>query len=257
LADWHDLERELDAWQGRQRPLTLWWRDDDAAAPSPALDRLLALAERAGAPLALAVIPAAADEALARRLEGLSRVAVLQHGYAHLNHAPPDERKCELGPERPATAVLDELAAGRARLKALFGGRQLDVLVPPWNRIDDALVGKLAAAGFRGLSTLGPRGPGPAPSGLRQVNVHVDLIDWRGGRGFVGLGAALDQVLGHLAARREGAVAGGGDGDEPTGLMTHHLVHDEGCWDFLDQFLVRAQARPWLRWLAAAELFGP
>ncbi len=82
---------------------------------------------------------------------------------------------------------------------------------------------------------------------MRHVDVHVDLVDWRGGRGFVGLSAALDQVLGHLAVRRGGSA----DGDEPTGLMTHHLVHDAGCWDFVAEFLARTRARASACWLTA------
>ncbi|MEE8247087.1 MAG: polysaccharide deacetylase family protein [Alphaproteobacteria bacterium] len=252
MADWHDLERELDAWQGLDRAPTFWWRDDDAVSATSALERLLALARENGAPLALAVIPAAAEQSLVRRLDGARQVAVLQHGYAHLNHAPPERRKCELGPDRPAATVLDELSAGRERLRALFGGRALAVLVPPWNRIDGAVARSLADAGFRGLSALGPRPERWGAPGLRQVDVHVDLVDWRGGRGFVGLSAALDQVLGHLAARRGGRAEGE---DEPTGLMTHHLVHDAGCWDFVAELLARTRARPAARWLAAEELF--
>ncbi len=251
MADWHDLERELDAWQATDHVATFWWRDDDAVSATPALERLLALAQEAAAPLALAVIPAAAEPSLVRRLDGASQVAVLQHGYAHLNHAPPERRKCELGPERPTATVLDELSAGGKRMRALFGGRALAVLVPPWNRIDGAVARSLPGAGFRGLSTLGPRPERWGAPGLRQVDVHVDLVDWRGGRGFVGLSAALDQVLGHLAARRGGSA----DGDEPTGLMTHHLVHDAGCWDFVAEFLARTRARPSARWLTAGELF--
>src|SRR5216684_8019215 len=65
-ADWLDLERELDAWRAAGRSATLWWRDDDAVRPTPALDRLLAIA--AGVPLALAVIPGPTGAPLAERL---------------------------------------------------------------------------------------------------------------------------------------------------------------------------------------------
>ena len=39
------------------RPVQFWWRDDDASAPSPALERAVGLSRKYGIPLALAVIP--------------------------------------------------------------------------------------------------------------------------------------------------------------------------------------------------------
>ncbi|HEX2018023.1 MAG TPA: hypothetical protein VGO17_03705, partial [Aurantimonas sp.] len=52
-----ELLAELDGWAGAGRRLDVWWRDDDAARPSPALDRLTAAAADRSLPLALAVIP--------------------------------------------------------------------------------------------------------------------------------------------------------------------------------------------------------
>lgn len=247
MSAWDDLAAELDRWA---EPPVLWWRDDDAVAPSPALDRLLTCADAAGAPPALAVIPALAEEGLAARLDRGPGVDVLQHGYAHRNHAPPERKKIELG-ARPTAEVMDELAAGRARLDALFGGQALPVLVPPWNRIEDEVAAALAAAGYRGLSTKGARGA-PRP-GLVEVNVHADLIDWRGTRGFAGEEAVLGQLAGHLAARREGRA----DPGEPTGLMTHHRDHDAGCWDFLEALAGFLARRGGVRWLRAADIFAP
>ena len=66
MTGWDSLQAELDLWRARNRQATIWWRDDDAVRPGPALDRLLDLASRHDAPLALAVIPAAAETALAR-----------------------------------------------------------------------------------------------------------------------------------------------------------------------------------------------
>ena len=88
---------------------------------------------------------------------------------------------------------------------------------------------------------------------MRQTNVHVDIIDWQGTRGFVGSVAALEQVVRHLRRRRTGEV----DADEPTGLMTHHGFHDEGCWRFIDEFLRRTRAHPVVRWLDAKDAFWP
>jgi hypothetical protein len=111
---WAALDRELDAWGAAGRTATLWWRDDDAVAPSPELDRLLALAATCGAPLALAVIPAAAEDALAARLEGqAAEIAVLQHGCAHRNLAAAGGKKCELVDPAARPGLPAELRQGR------------------------------------------------------------------------------------------------------------------------------------------------
>ena len=58
---WRDLTWELDAWATAGQTATLWWRDDDATRPTPALARLRQLAQDNGIPVALAVVPAGAQ----------------------------------------------------------------------------------------------------------------------------------------------------------------------------------------------------
>ncbi len=252
MSGWRALERELDAWGAAGRVASLWWRDDDAVDATPALDRLLDLAGAHETPLALAVIPAQATAALTRRLGDAADVGVLQHGYAHANHAPAAEKKCELGPHRPLDDILDELRVGAARLADLFGASSRAVLVPPWNRMAPDLAGGLPDQGFGGVSLFGPRAAAEAAPGLVQVNVHADIIDWPGTRKFIGLDGAVAQIVEHLASRRSGTA----DAAEPTGLMTHHLAHDDACWDFLAEFLDRTGRHDAARWLAADEVFA-
>ena len=79
-SSWRDFSEELNSWGAEGRIATLWWRDDDAAAPCRELDGLLRAAE--GVPVALAVIPALAGSALAAWLEECAPepIRVLQHG---------------------------------------------------------------------------------------------------------------------------------------------------------------------------------
>ncbi|MDX1434056.1 MAG: polysaccharide deacetylase family protein [Gammaproteobacteria bacterium] len=244
---WTALERELDAWGRAGRAATLWWRDDDASAPSPALGRLLDLAARHDKSLAVAVVPARAVPALGELLASVPGHRVLQHGYAHANHAPPGERAVELGGTRERAALLADLAAGYARLGELFAAQLLPVMVPPWNRLSATLLEPLAALGYRTLSAFAARAEPESAPGLRQINCHVDIIDWRGSRGFRGEARVLEQLCAHLRARRLGEA----DAEEPTGLLTHHLDHDDACWDFLDRLLARTHAHPAARWLDA------
>src|SRR5512147_2004862 len=211
MADWDDLTRELDAWHHCGTSATFWWRDDDAARVTPALERLFALSEAAQTPVALAVIPRDADDGLRDRLARQPLASVLQHGWSHVNHAP-DGRLEEFGPHRPLPVMLDELALGWQRIAGF--AQSFPVFVAPWNRMDPHVLSYLGAAGLRAVSTLGPRGAPEACAGVQQTNVHVDILDWQGTRGFVGSFAALEQVVTHLRQRRMGEV----DADEPTGL---------------------------------------
>lgn len=249
-AAWRALEAELDRWQEAGLVATLWWRDDDAVAPSAELERLLALGGGA-IPIALAVIPAGAESALAQRIAGERRIAVLQHGYAHTNHRPQGARACEFGGDRPRDEETGALACGTDRLRSLFGEGFVAALVPPWNRIDASLVPYLAGLGFTGLSGFGPRDTALRDR-LVQVNTHVDPIAWRRDRSFIGESAAIARLVGHLADRRQGRA----DRAEPTGLLTHHRVHPEELWLFLERLATVLTRHPSVRWEDAADLFA-
>lgn len=123
MTSWQALSDEVARWRDAGRTADLWWRDDDAADVDPALDRLLAIHRDTAAPLALAVVPARATAALAQRLAGEPGVDVLQHGYAHMNHAAPPDKKIELGLQRPAMIVLGELGTGWMALERLFAAQ--------------------------------------------------------------------------------------------------------------------------------------
>lgn len=248
MSTWQALGEEAARWQEAGRTAQLWWRDDDAANSGPAMDRLLELHRATRVPLALAVVPAHATPALADRLAAETGVDLLQHGYAHLNHASPGEKKAELGPHRPAMVVLGELGTGWLALERLFGDRALGVMVPPWNRIAPALVPTLPEIGFSGLSTFGPRKRVRPVRGLLQVNTHADLIDWKNGGGFAGERVVLGALVAALAHARTVTA-------EPVGLLSHHLAMDGGAWDFLRSVLEKASTLPGIRLRPAHELF--
>ena len=230
---WQALAGELDLWR---EPAEFWWRDDDAEAWTPALERLVGALE--GVPLALAVVPAGA----APDLPG----AILQHGWRHRNHAGPEEKKAEFGPHRSPEAMLAELETGRKRLQSLYGRRFLPVLAPPWNRVDPALAARLPAAGWRGLSVFRPR---RSPF---ETNAHIDPVAWRTHRGFRGEAEVLGDIAAHLCARRSGTA----DRDEPTGILSHHLVADEASLAFFRTLARFVAAHPRARWRDPATLWS-
>ncbi|MBK8159534.1 MAG: polysaccharide deacetylase family protein [Rhodospirillaceae bacterium] len=247
-ADWSDLAREIDLWTAAGRTPTLWWRDDDAVAATPALADLRKVAR---VPLALAVIPAAPDRPLQQSLADFlgtwPAAVVLQHGVTHQSHALPGAKNSEFPASRDLAARLSGLESGMSRLQNMLGAQFIPVLTPPWNRIADDLLPHLAGLGYRGISRFGepPWRPGAPLAPLIEVNTEVDVIDWRGSRGFVGEGAALGRLVGHLAARRLKVA----EPDLPTGILTHHLVHDTATWRFLENL------QDWLAKRGAAHLF--
>ncbi|PSC04624.1 glycosyl transferase family 28 [Alsobacter soli] len=248
---WDRLDRALARLHAAGLRLDVWWRDDDCVAPSPALDRLLALSARHSAPVALATIPATVEPALAPILARHRLACVLQHGYAHANHAPPEAKKQELG-YAPTALVVAELEFGRERLEALFGERFLPILVPPWNRIAPDVTRELQRIGVRGLSTFKRRESAWAAPGVYVANTHLDPIDWRGSRGLADVAGLVCSLAAHAADLAEGRA----DPEEAYGLLTHHLVHDGWIWRFLEDLLGRLAVSPAARFVSAREAFG-
>ena len=245
-ADWPDLAAEFDRCGEAGRVALLWWRDDDAIGSTPELAQLLRIA--GPAPVALAVIPALAQPDLAEVLCGRPGVAVLQHGWRHANRTEYG-KKSEYPAGRPAAAVAAELAAGNARVRKLFGSRAQPVFVPPWNRFASELLPLLPVAGITGFSTMVAQRPQSLPPGLAPFDVHVDVVDWRGDRGFIGTAAALRTLLGWLRAQRLGAAE-----PAPIGILTHHLVMDGAAAAFLDCLGAAVADHAAARWANIAEL---
>jgi hypothetical protein len=244
--NWRALEEELARWRDAGRTADFWWRDDDATKANPALARLLRLSKASGVPVALAVVPLDAAPELFAGLDA----RVLLHGTDHCNRAAPGEKKTEFAAAEPADAALERLRSAYQHLARLAGPALLPVLAPPWNRFKRELIAQLPRCELRGLSGYGARAAAEPVPGVTEVNTHVDLIDWRGTRGFVGEEPALRAALRHLAARRTGRA----DAAEPTGVLTHHALHDEATWSFLERVCERTR-RAGARWHEAGALF--
>ncbi len=249
---WGALRHELDRWAEAGRDATFWWRDDDATSRTGALDRLLDLRRELDVPLALAIVPRAMDASLPETLSDCTdAVTALQHGYAHQNHAGGGEKSIEMAATRPTEHVLAELAQGLQNLQALPA--HMPVLVPPWNRIAPHLIPLLPEIGLTGLSTFGARQRRqPTPASV-AANTHIDPIVWRYRRAFVGASRSLGTAIDHLRRRRQGD----DDRDEPTGLLTHHLVMDEDTWAFAREFVRQTQSHGAGRWLSPQAIFAP
>lgn len=251
MTVWDRFAAELDAWAAAGLVAEFWWRDDDAIDVTPTLERLLALRTDLDLPLALAVIPAPARPALSAALRGQPGIDILQHGYAHISHRPAGAKKAELGADRDLWDIARDLSDGRGRMLDLFEDDWLSVMVPPWNRIDPAVTALLPGLGFHGVTTFKARVADDKKANLITVNTHVDIIDWLGTRGFAGDDAVLSAAIDHLCAKRTGSA----DPAEATGILTHHLVHDDACWRFVEKFGHFTARNPAVVWRSASDLF--
>jgi hypothetical protein len=198
-------------------PVACFFRDDDVGWRGDRLRDLLDLFAELALPLDLAVIPAdldppAAQELLDRIERSDGRLGVHQHGYAHANHEPSGERKCEFGPARSRADQLRDIAAGRERLDALLGAAVEPIFTPPWNRCTATTGSCLLELGFELLSREARAAPLDTP-GLRELPVSVDWLKRRHGERLP------PEAIAALAAA---AVERGG----PVGVMLHHAEMD-------------------------------
>ncbi|MGZ3402436.1 MAG: polysaccharide deacetylase [Phenylobacterium sp.] len=241
------LSLELARWRRAGRTARLWWRDDDAAGGSAALDRLLQASRASGAPLTLAAVPAGDMTGLAARVARTTLVSVVQHGVDHQNR-----RSGPAAGEFPHDWPRDELQVALPRGWSLLQAvpRAEPVFVPPWNDIHPELEAALDACSYAGWSVNGDVAGGRGrPDALPRVDAHIDLMRWRGGARFRGRARFLKTLANEMARRRRA-----GQWTAPIGLLTHHLAHDEAAWSFLERFLAWTSRRGEFAWTALPAL---
>ncbi len=219
------LNHELAYWRRAWRVPVLWWRDDDAREPTWQLDKLLEV--RGELPITLAVIPDVDLHPLANRLTGVEGVTIAQHGVDHQNRLPEGGPRSEFTADTPQGSINAAVTAGRARLVA--AGLPPTTFVPPWNEASDRLIAAIGAAGY---DTYSSGIHGRSRDGLRHIGAQVDILRWKGTPHFRGRRRIFDALRWQLEDRRERAAY-----DEPIGILTHHLVHDDEAWRFLRWFV--------------------
>ncbi len=245
--EWADLRGALDDLAADGCQAQFWLRDDDATSDTAALRQLANWARRHDADVLLALVPSVADATLGSLLVSTPQFVGAVHGWSHTNHAPPSEKKQELGAHRPIDAVCRELTEALSRAQSLGGTRVLPVLVPPWNRISSEIVEVLPQLGYRGLSTVSSAHTGEPVGELVVENSHVDIIDWRGTRGGRRTGDLIEDLISAISARAKA--------NQPIGILSHHLVHDTAAWAFLDDFGGLVSQHPGAAWISPNQLF--
>lgn len=241
------LGPELALWAKAGHAPVLWWRDDDARVPTQALERLLSLSRRHDAPLTLAAIAGPSLAMLVRHIEAEPGVELAVHGFKHVNRQPDGQGFGEI-------VDSDDVDWVRAQLRATVAtfhraGVAPTLFVPPWNNLKPQLLEVLPDSSISVVSGFDLNsGSG---DGVTRLDAHLDVLRWKGGGRFRGTWRFLSRMRRLLAQRRLA-----GQWDEPIGLLTHHLDHDQATWLFLETFLAafRITARRQLTGEAAAQL---
>jgi hypothetical protein len=220
------LGPELARWKAKGRTPVLWWRDDDARRPTPALDRLLALSARFDAPVTVAAVPDGDIKALAQACRAADGVELAIHGFRHENRASPGQPSGEVNDlDRLADVILE---LGTALDVFRRAGVRAGLFVPPWNNAHPTLKTALKLQGLE-LSCYGELRNEQEPA---RLDTHLDVMRWKPEPRFRGAVRFLLRARRLLAERRLKGLWG-----EPLGLLTHHLDHDEAAWRFLESFL--------------------
>jgi hypothetical protein len=231
----HWLDPVQAAIDAANRPVDVFFRDDDAGWES---DRLFALIHRFEAhalPLDVAVIPLALDRDLAAELRAraaTTKLALHQHGFAHLNHEP-EGRKFEFGPSRSHRQQGRDIEIGAARLAGLLGDAVQPIFTPPWNRCTIETAHALVERGFRVLSRESRAAPFDLP-GLQELPIRLDWLAHHHG-----IRLSPDEFGERLAQ----AIYDGG----PVGVMFHHAAMDAAELDRADELLALVAGHPRVR----------
>lgn len=234
MSNWLDnLRRTLDA--AGTSPSNFFFRDDDAGWCDERLFALLDLFERHSLPIDVAAIPRAVTAALASELRARiaaapERLAVHQHGFAHLNREA-EGRKCEFGPLRSRAIQQQDIETGRRILSEAYGLQAGGIFTPPWNRCTEETGEALRALGFGVLSRDVTARPLDI-AGLYELPVRVDWFARR-----KGVRVSLEELGASLAeAARDAAT--------PVGVMFHHELMDDDELSRAGELLALLAAHP-------------
>lgn len=223
------LGPELARWNAAGHAPVFWWRDDDARRPSPALDRLLDLSRRFGAPVTIAAVPDGDLQALAKACAGTPGVELAIHGFRHENRAPAGQPSGEVNDQDNLEAVTAEVEAAIAAFAK--AGLTADLFVPPWNNAHPTLEAALVRHSLTVSRYDAMRAPDGSPP---RIDAHLDVMRWKPEARFRGARRFLLRARRLLVERRVRGLW-----SDPIGLLTHHLDHDEASWTFLEAFLAR------------------
>lgn len=239
------LIKALDRVPEQVSPIGFWWRDDDLDQSSPALLQMLDVLQENGVTPLLATVPGRLHPSAIEATAPYS-VRFALHGWMHQSHSTPPAKKSEYGPERPMALRLSEIKDGRLKISVAAGDRALPWFVPPWNRIDEALLPYLPEQGIEVLSAFETLSkPVREVAGLSRLDTHVDLIDWKSGQRPL----SSDGICFALADWVERRLEDITQTHKPIGVLSHHLVTANESWQEWTSWVKEISHHPNACWM--------
>ncbi|MFQ5649819.1 MAG: DUF2334 domain-containing protein [bacterium] len=210
-----------EAHTNHQRPISFFFRDDDADELTPNLVHLLEVFVGKEIPLHLQVIPREVTQEAVDYLRELKQrhphlVFLSQHGWSHENHSR-NGKKQEFGDARTQIDQFLDIVAGKDKMSELFLQDFFPAFTPPWNRYDRSTLMSLRELGFEVLSADGGH-IGLTDFELVEISTVVDLHHCRPAPEMKAPGHLLFEI--QAALRTKSTV----------GVLLHH--HEMQATDF-------------------------
>ena len=246
---WKKLSDELKKWEGINRTPIFWLRDDDITKGNSNIFRLINLCESNDTSLYLAAIPAEIDLKLVNKIKDYSKVYFFQHGYTHRNHSPGKISKSEFSSIREIDTMNSEIQKGFKILSDCCGEKFLPVFVPPWNRMTEKLFPFLPKLGLKAYS-----GKKTSFTKIKEIfirDAHVDIINWKNNRKFIGEIIAIKEIVNQLVSTRKNQSVT----TMPTCILTHHKVMGDDSFLFLETLIKKSKELGAI-WGSPEEIFG-
>lgn len=225
------LTENIEKYQLNGEPCKIWLRDDDAFSDVPSLRTLLESVPNSQ--ISLAVIPGLMHPSLVNLLEHYPNVRILQHGWKHQNWNGIDSAPNEFPELRELEVMARELLTGLAILNKTFGPRCLPVFVPPWHNCSESVLKRSASIGFSAISMNSPCLPLLKRLSIFEINIEVDVTNWRFGGRFIGIQSLANAIERSCHVRRLW------DAEYlPIGILTHHARMTNSDLLEFNQFLL-------------------
>ncbi|MGG4340427.1 DUF2334 domain-containing protein [Paenibacillus lautus] len=228
---WRELEKYIEMLYRMQKPIKIWFRDDDLGFYIPEVKKMVNLFDKVEVPIVYSAIPSLLVNETIDIVRSSKTAFVAQHGWNHRNNSLKagvktefDDDACEL------SIMINNINQGKKKLQDLFGPKYLNVFVPPWHEMSPKLEQEIYKCRFHYISSWGPNGRND--NNFYEINTQVDIIDWSISDKFAGENYALSQLVSEL---QEGLTKE--NSRLCIGILSHHRTMGTEGFEFVERLI--------------------
>ena len=193
----------------------IWFRDDDVGKRSKKFYKLNKLFKKYNIQICYAVIPNSLCQDVQECILKNRKCLVFQHGYSHQNNSKTN-KMVELSDDVDAVYLKSLMLKGKEQLQLKFAGQFKEILVPPYNNIDEKIQDKLKDY-YEGCSTYKHN----KTKFKKMFNPNCDIVDWENNNVTLEyISSQIDKVQGNIL-----------------GVVIHHKYIDKLGFKFLNKLL--------------------